>query len=62
MNEVLDYLMDNSDDRFKKQIQYIKGQLNSDKTEDDAASDANEDENDVDDIDNEEDAVEVSWF
>lgn len=59
MNEILNYLMEHSEERFKKQIQYIKDQLNSDKTEDDAASDANEDENDVDDIDEDEEIGEV---
>lgn len=60
MNEILNFLMDNSDERFKKQIQYIKEQLNSDKTEeDDAASDSNEDENDIDDIDDDEEIGEV---
>lgn len=59
MNEILNYLMEHSEERFKKQIQYIKDQLNSDKTEDDAASDTNEDENDVDDIDEDEEIGEV---
>lgn len=44
MNDILKYLMENSDERFKKQIQYIMDQLNreSPEEEDDAASDAYE--------------------
>lgn len=63
MNEILDYLMDHSEERFKKQIQYIKDQLNSDKEpeddNDEANSDTNEDENDVDDNDEDDEIGEV---
>ena len=31
MNEILTYLMQNSDERYRKQIQYILEQLNTDK-------------------------------
>lgn len=63
MNEMLDYLMENSEERFKKQIQYIKDQLNNQKSEmdnDDASSDSNEDENDIDDNDDDEEIGEVN--
>lgn len=62
MNEILNYLMEHSEERFKKQIQYIKDQLNSDKVEDDAASDTNEDENDIDDMDDDEEIGEVIFL
>lgn len=59
MNDIFKYLMDNSDERFKKQIQYIMDQLNRERSEeDDVQSDSNEEDNDVDDIDDEEDVGE----
>ncbi|EAR84160.2 hypothetical protein TTHERM_00723450 (macronuclear) [Tetrahymena thermophila SB210] len=54
MNEILTLLMESSDERFTKQIQYIMDQLNKEKPDDDALSDSNEEDNDVDDIDDEE--------
>jgi len=42
--------MENSDERYRKQIQYIFEQLNSDKVEDDAQSDGNDEDNDYDDM------------
>ena len=51
MADILEYLMNNSDERFKRQIHYIIEQLNSDKNDDEAMSETNEDENDVDDMD-----------
>ncbi|KRX04691.1 Armadillo-type fold [Pseudocohnilembus persalinus] len=59
MGDILNYLKENSDERFKKQIQYIMDQLSQEKQEDnDAMSDAQDEDNDVDDIDEEEDAGE----
>jgi len=61
MKEVLEYLMENSDERYRKQIQYILDQLNSDKTtdDDDAQSDTNDEDNDYDDMEDEDDFGEV---
>ncbi|KRX11161.1 Armadillo-type fold [Pseudocohnilembus persalinus] len=53
-NDILNFLMENSDDRFTKQIQYIIDQLNRDSTDEEIQSD-NEEDNDVDDIEDEED-------
>ncbi len=58
MQEILKYLMEHSDERFTKQIQYIIDQLNSDK-ENDELSESNDGDNDVDDMDEDDDAVEV---
>lgn len=44
MGEVLQYLLKNSEERFKRQIQYILSQLESNKEEDDIASTASDDE------------------
>jgi hypothetical protein len=56
MNDILNYLMENSEERFKKQIQYIIEQLNNDKLDEqeDNLSENNEDENDVDDMEDDE--------
>jgi len=51
MQEILTYLMQNSDERFTKQIMYIMDQLNKEEDDDDALSDQNEEDADVDDID-----------
>jgi len=56
MNEVLSYLMENSDERYRKQIQYILEQLTTDKTTDDETqSDSNDEDNDYDDVEDDED-------
>ena len=59
MNEILNYLMETSEERFRKQIQY-----NSEKIEDeeDNLSDDNEDENDVDDMEDDDELEEVILF
>ena len=62
MGDILEYLMNNSDERFKRQIHYIIEQLNSEKNDDDAISETNEDENDVDDMDEDEEIGEVLYF
>ena len=64
MNEILNYLMETSEERFRKQIQYIIEQLNSEKIEDeeDNLSDDNEDENDVDDMEDDDELEEVILF
>ena len=58
MQEILKYLMDHSDERFTKQIQYIIDQLNSEK-EADELSESNDEDNDVDDMDEDDDVIEV---
>lgn len=55
MQEVLQYLMKQSDEQFKRQIQYILDQLNSEQGEPDALSDADEDEEEYDNDDEDED-------
>ena len=62
MNDILEYLMQNSDERYRKQIQYILEQLNTDKTvDDDAQSDTNDEDNDYDDMEDEDDFGEVLY-
>ena len=56
MDEILKYLMQNSDERFMKQIVYIIDQLNKEE-DDDAVSDQNEEDTDFDDIDEEEQVI-----
>ena len=63
--EILKYLMENSDERFTKQIQYIMDQLNSDPKEksellskSQTLSESNDEDNDVDDLDEDDDLVE----
>lgn len=54
MPEVLQYLMEQSDDQFKRQIQYILDQLNNNNEPDgekDQSINANEGDDDVDDED-----------
>lgn len=58
MQEILKYLMEHSDERFTKQIQYIIDQLNSEK-ESDELSESNDEDNDVDDMDEDDDVIEV---
>ncbi len=65
MMEILKYLMENSDERFTKQIQYIMDQLNSDPKEksellskSQTLSESNDEDNDVDDLDEDDDLVE----
>ncbi len=60
MDEILSYLMENSDERYRKQIQYIFEQLNSDKVEEDAQSDGNDEDNDYDDMEDDDEIGEVS--
>jgi LisH domain-containing protein ARMC9 len=60
MDEILSYLMENSDERYRKQIQYIFEQLNSDKVEDDAQSDGNDEDNDYDDMEDDDEIGEVA--
>jgi len=63
MKEVLEYLMENSDERYRKQIQYILDQLNSDKTtDDDTQSDTNDEDNDYDDMEDEDDFGEDEYI
>jgi len=60
MNEVLSYLMENSDERYRKQIQYILEQLDADKAaDDDTQSDTNDEDNDYDDMEDDDDFGEV---
>jgi len=61
MPEVLEYLMNQSDDQFKRQIQYILEQLNNDedKEGDSGSLNANDDEDLEDDEDDEEDDDEI---
>ena len=59
MLDILKYLMENSDERFTKQIQYIMDQLTSDTSKEkseilsksQALSESNDEDNDVDDLD-----------
>lgn len=46
--------MINKDERFSKQIQYIKDQLDSENPDQESISDINEEDNDIDDIEDEE--------
>jgi len=62
MNEVLSYLMENSDERYRKQIQYILEQLDADKTtDDDTQSDTNDEDNDYDDMEDDDDFGEEEY-
>lgn len=64
--DILKYLMENSDERFTKQIQYIMDQLSMDPLKDKSEtmsksqtlSESNEEDNDVDDLDEDDDLVE----
>lgn len=65
--DILKYLMENSDERFTKQIQYIMDQLSmadsKEKAENlsksqEALSESNDEDNDVDDLDEDDDLVE----
>lgn len=66
MMDILKYLMENSDERFTKQIQYIMDQLSMDPSKDNksemsksqALSESNDEDNDVDDLDEDDDLVE----
>lgn len=63
MNDILEYLMQNSDERYRKQIQYILEQLNTDKmVDDDAQSDTNDEDNDYDDMEDEDDFGEDEYI
>lgn len=59
MEEILKYLMENADERYKKQIHYIIQRLNSDVPDEDAQSDANDEDNDYDDMEDEDEVGEV---
>ena len=63
MMDILKYLMENSDERFTKQIQYIMDQLSQDPSKSELSksqtlSESNEEDNDVDDLDEDDDLVE----
>lgn len=66
MMDILKYLMENSDERFTKQIQYIMDQLTSDISKEKSEilsksqtlSESNDEDNDVDDLDEDDDLVE----
>jgi len=61
MSEILTYLMENADERYKKQIHYIFQRLNSDSTEEEEESqnETNDEDNDYDDMDDEDEIGEV---
>lgn len=66
MLDILKYLLENSDERFTKQIQYIMDQLSSDPPKDKSEilsksqtlSESNDEDNDVDDFDDDDDLAE----
>lgn len=55
MSEMLTFLMENADERYKKQIHYIFQRLNSEKVEEEeeSHSDTNDEDNDYDDMEDE---------
>jgi len=55
MSEILSYLMENADERYKKQIHYIFQRLNNDQSEEEEESqnETNDEDNDYDDMDDE---------
>ena len=64
MSEILSYLMENADERYKKQIHYIFQRLNSDQAEEEEESqnETNDEDNDYDDMDDEDEIGEVILF
>lgn len=66
MLDILKYLLENSDERFTKQIQYIMDQLSADYSKEKSdilsksqtLSESNDEDNDVDDLDEEDDLAE----
>jgi len=64
MSEMLTFLMENADERYKKQIHYIFQRLNSEKVEEEeeSHSDTNDEDNDYDDMEDEDEIGEVIHF
>jgi len=64
MSEILTYLMQNADERYRKQIHYIFQRLNSEKVEEEeeSQSDTNDEDNDYDDMEDEDEIGEVFYF
>ena len=59
MGDILAFLMENVDERYRKQIHYILQRLNSDHVDEETHSDTEED-NDYDDMEEEDEMGEVS--
>ncbi len=61
MDELLNYLMKHTDERYQKQIQYILQRLNSDdiEEEEDSYEETNNEDNDYDDMEDEDEIGDV---